>query len=62
MESWIPVTERLPERKGYFWAYQPKCPPQSYPMQAVKFDPKDGHWYTSWTVTHWMELPPIPAG
>lgn len=48
--KWIPCSERLPERNGYYlvtgrqgavnkWLYQ------------------DGYWYGKWTVLAWMPLP-----
>jgi Protein of unknown function (DUF551) len=63
--EWRPV-EVLPEKDGFYWCYLSECPPQSYPQQAIRFtrayrnicagidDP--AHWWTSWTVSHWMPL------
>lgn len=57
--DWMSVDERLPSEDGYYWCYLAECPPQSYPQQSIRW--RDGHWLTSWVVSHWRPLMPVPV-
>lgn len=48
--GWIPVTERLPERNGYYLVTGRQGAVNKRLYQ-------DGYWYGNWTVFAWMPLP-----
>ncbi len=50
-QRWIPVSERLPEKSGYYLTYQ-----EGY------IDVKQwwGYWEMMYPITHWMPLPNPP--
>jgi len=56
-EGWMPVSDS-PKKDGFYLCFT-KCPPQSHPVQAIRF--KDGEWFTSWPVVSWRPLPLPPA-
>ena len=49
-QQWIPVTERLPERNGYYLVTGRQGAVNKRLYQ-------DGYWYGNWTVFAWMPLP-----
>ncbi len=49
-QRWIPVTERLPERTGYYLVTGRQGAVNKRLYQ-------DGYWYGNWTVIAWMPLP-----
>lgn len=56
--NWTSAKDDLPKKDGFYWCYLAECPPQSYPQQAIRY--KEKRWWTSWVVSHWMELPEPP--
>ena len=54
MPTWIPVTERLPEKHDRVLVYSK--------LRGITKDHRcyDGNWYFSIGVTHWMPLPKPP--
>ena len=63
-QKWIPVTERLPEKKGAFLV----CTKHDFygTQNVAKARFCDGEWHGTggiWSnVTHWMSLPEPPKG
>lgn len=49
-QHWIPVTERLPKRSGYYLVTR-----RTGTVNKCLY--QDGYWYGNWTVTAWMPLP-----
>jgi len=68
--EWMSVKNELPKKDGFYWCYLSECPPQTYPQKAIRFTRAGKHicadieepsrWWTSWAVSHWMELPERP--
>ena len=52
--KWIPVTERLPQKRHIVLVYS------KIKGVCADFISNDGHWYTTAAVTHWMSLPEPP--
>lgn len=63
MVKWIPVSERLPSKKGYFLTYGPSCFPTQvqYYEKGKKYGDRPQPWHGRCTVTHWMPLPEPPG-
>jgi hypothetical protein len=55
--GWI-SERKTPEKDGFYLCYT-KCPPQSHPVQTVRF--KTEGWLTSWDVLYYQPLPPLPG-
>ena len=49
-QQWIPCSERLPERNGYYLVTGRQGAVNKRLYQ-------DGYWYGNWTVIAWMPLP-----
>ena len=60
--KWIPVTERLPEKKGSYITYNSNN--RYRQTHITPFDQEDDYWRLVWenNVTHWMPLPEAPKG
>ena len=61
-QRWIPVTEGLPEAKGYYMAVVVDGFDDSRSVETLRYF-GDGDWFTwsDWyTVTHWKEKPELP--
>ena len=52
--KWIPVTERLPE------THENVLVRSKFVKMRTDFISRDGRWYTTPGVTHWMPLPEPP--
>ena len=60
---WIPVSERLPEKSGYYWVYGHD--PRSRSVERDKkllfrFEYQEWEGMSDWIITHWMPLPTPP--
>ena len=53
-QKWIPVTERLPDKRELVLAYS------KFVKMKVDFITDNGKWYLTPGVTHWMPLPEPP--
>ena len=65
--KWIPVTERLPEKPGYYLTYWHGHSRPEGRVDVLNFDGTVFPWTTLWKavkneVTHWMPLPQPPEG
>lgn len=49
-EKWIPVSERVPKRSGYYLVTGRQGAVNKRLYQ-------DGHWYGNWAILAWMPLP-----
>ena len=61
-QRWIPVTEGLPEAKGYYMAVVVDGFDDSRSVETLRYF-GDGDWFTwsDWyVVTHWKEKPELP--
>ena len=56
--KWIPVAEKLPEKKGSYLTYNSN----SRSMHVTHFSRDDDYWRCVWEtcVTYWMPLPEQP--
>ena len=52
---WIPVTERLPEKEGYYLTT--KIIDFDEPILGMTYYRKEWGWSTSYKITAWAELP-----
>ncbi len=66
--SWIPVTERLPDEGGVFPYVLAKIGGMHYPAIARRSESSsgwvelgDGRMFSAWEITHWMPLPAPPS-
>lgn len=60
--KWIPVTDRLPEKKGSYLTYNSKDRSPNHSIHIAQFIQDDDYWKCVWEncVTHWMPLPEPP--
>ena len=63
--DWKDAKKEHPIKKGYYATWCPDCPPQSHPLQVLKWDKDyDGNWcwYSIYgEPTHWAEIVPPNA-
>jgi hypothetical protein len=52
--EWKDAKKEYPKNKGHYICWCPSVPPQSHPLQVVKWD---NGWMTSWEVTRWDHIP-----
>ncbi len=56
VRPWIPSEQRPPVDFAFYECWT-DCPPQSHPLQAVRWSAHDGgRWLTSWPVLFWREI------
>lgn len=60
---WIPVSERLPESMDDIWLWDYDEPVKGfYQVESKEFISYQDEADITRRVTHWMQLPPAPAG